>query len=489
MTDQLARALVQARTHPAALNRLRERIGLTTEAARRAGGYLAAAPHRPIAPSADAVAALEIFRRPLQDESIPGRDVLAELDAFGSPATVIQGVGRYFGYVNGGVEPVAAAAAILAGAWDQNVAIPGMSPVGAVLNDVAAGWIVDLLGLPAEAVATFTTGATLANFTAIVTARDALLARARWSVDERGLAGSPRIRIIAGAEVHTSVLKSLRMAGLGPGTVETVAVDASGAIDADAFPTDTDALTLVLLQAGNVTSGSSDPFARIIAGVRERGGWVHVDGAFGLWAAASPARKHLVEGVELADSWATDAHKWLNAPYDSGVVIVRDRSDLYRAMSTRAPYLDTADERSLRNVSPHMSQRARGVEAWALLAARGREGIAQLIDDSCDRASQFADLLGVAGVEVLAEPVLNQVPVAVGAAPGAPGDDDVTDAVIAAIQREGTLWAGASTWKGRRILRLSVSDAATTSDDVEASVLAIIACWESVLATRQARRE
>lgn len=293
MTDQLAHALLQARTHPAALNRLRERIGLTTEAARRAGRYLAAAPHRPIAPSADAVAALEIFRRPLQDESIPARDVLAELDAFGSPATIIQGVGRYFGYVNGGVEPVAAAAAILADAWDQNVALRGMSLVGSVLDEVAAGWIVDLLGLPSDAVATFTAGATLANFTAIVAARDTLLARAGWSVEQHGLAGAPPTRVIAGAEVDASALKSLRMAGLGPGAVERVPVDASGAIDADAFPADTDALTLVLLQAGNVTSGSSDPFARIIPGVRERGGWVHVDGAFGLRAAASPTRKHL----------------------------------------------------------------------------------------------------------------------------------------------------------------------------------------------------
>ena len=415
--------------------------------------------------------------------------MLTELDDFGSPATVNQGVGRYFGYVNGGVEPVAAAAAILAGAWDQNVAMPGQSPVGAVLDEVAAGWIVDLLGLPSSAVATFTTGATLANFTAIVAARDALLARAGWSVEQQGLTGAPSIRVIAGAEVHASVLKSLRMAGLGAGSIERVPVNETGAIDADAFPTDTDALTLVLLQAGNVTSGSSDPFARIIPGVRERGGWVHVDGAFGLWAAASPNRKHLVEGVELADSWATDAHKWLNAPYDSGVVIVREREDLYRAMAITAPYLATTDERPLLHLGPHMSQRARGVETWALLATRGRHGIAALIDDACDRALQFADLLGAAGVEVLARPVLNQVPVAFGVAPGEPGDDGVTDAVIAAIQSEGTLWAGVSTWKGRRVLRLSVSDAATTQDDVTAAALAIVECWESVLAVQAALRK
>lgn len=489
MSDQLARALVQARTHPVSLNRLRERVGLTTEAARRAGGYLAAAPFRPIAPTAEAVAALEVFRRPLQDGPIPARDVLAELDAFGSPATIVQGVGRYFGYVNGGVEPAAAAAAILAGAWDQNVAMPGQSPAGAVLDEVTAGWIVDLLGLPTDAIATFTTGATLANFTAIVAARDALLARAGWSVEDHGLAGAPSIRVIAGAEVHASALKSLRMAGLASGSIDRVPVDANGALDADAFPTDTDALTLVLLQAGNVTSGASDPFARVIPGVRERGGWVHVDGAFGLWAAASPTRRHLVDGVNLADSWATDAHKWLNAPYDSGVVIVRDRADLYRAMAITAPYLVTTDERPLLHLSPHMSQRARGVETWALLAARGRDGIAALIDGACDRASEFAALLGGAGVEVLAEPVLNQLPVAFGSAPGEPGDDAVTDAVIAAIQAEGTLWAGGSTWKGQRILRLSVSDAATTRDDVEAAALAIVACWESVRTDYSAHRD
>jgi len=480
MSDQLSSALAQARTHPAALHRLRERISLTTDAARRAGGYLAAAPHRAIAPSAGAVAALESFRRPLQDAPRAARDVLRELDEIGSPATTAQSVGRYFGYVNGGVEPAAAAASILAGAWDQNVAMPTMSPAAAVLDEVAAGWIIDLLGLPHEAVATFTTGATLANFTAIVAARDALLARAGWDVDALGLQGAPPIRVIAGDEVHVSALKSLRMAGLAPGLVERVPVDASGAIDADAFPTDTDELTLVLLQAGNVTSGASDPFARIIPGVRERGGWVHVDGAFGLWAAASPTRKHLVEGVELADSWATDAHKWLNAPYDSGVVIVRAHDDLYGAMSMQAAYVATTDDRPLMHLSPHMSQRARGVETWALLAARGRDGIAALIDDTCDRATQFAELLGTAGVEILAQPVLNQVPVAFGAAPGQSGDDEITDAVIAAVRAEGTLWAGASTWRGKRMLRLSVSDAATTVDDVDAASLAILECWEAV---------
>ncbi len=465
---------------PSGSARLDERIALTTDAARRAGEYLATAAHRSIAPTADAVAALDSFRRPLQDSPRAGHEVLRELDEIGSPATTVQAMGRYFGYVNGGVEPAAAAASILAGAWDQNAALPSMAPAAAVLDEVAAGWIVDLLGLPSDAVATFTTGATMANFTCIVTARDALLARAGWDVNERGIQGAPPIRVIVGEEVHISALKSLRLAGLAPGLVERVPVDSRGAIDADAFPTDTDALTLVLLQAGNVTTGASDPFDRIIPGVRKRGGWVHVDGAFGLWAAASPALRDQVAGVELADSWAADAHKWLNAPYDSGVVIVRTHADLYRAMSMQAAYVATTDARPLMNLSPHMSQRARGVETWALLAARGRTGIAELVDHSCAMAALFARLLREAGVEVLAEPALNQVPVAFGQRPSEPGDDAVTGATISAIQAEGTLWAGGSVWRGRKILRISVSDAATTEDDVRASVAAIVACWEEV---------
>lgn len=472
--------LTQVHTHPLALARLRERIAVTTEAARRAGNYLAASPHRPISPTGDAVAALDAFRRPLQESPRPAHDVLRELDEIGSPATTVQAMGRYFGYVNGGVEPAAAAASILAGAWDQNAALPSMAPAAAALDEVAAGWIVALLGLPSDAVATFTTGATMANFTGIVAARDALLAKAGWDVNELGIIGAPPIRVIAGAEVHISALKSLRLAGLAPGLVERVPVDGRGAIDADTFPTDTDALTLVLLQAGNVTTGASDPFDRIIPGVREPGGWVHVDGAFGLWAAASPALRAQVAGIELADSWATDAHKWLNAPYDSGVVIVRDQDDLYRAMAMHAPYLATTDARPLMHLSPHMSQRARGVETWALLAARGRAGIAELVDHSCAMAALFAELLSEAGAEVLVPPSLNQIPVAFGNSPGDRGDDAVTAAVTEAIQREGTLWAGGSMWRGQRILRISVSDAATTADDVRASVDAIVGCWAEV---------
>jgi glutamate/tyrosine decarboxylase-like PLP-dependent enzyme len=463
-------ALDRVHTNPASNARIRERIAITTEAARRAGSFIANAPFRPIAPTRDAVEALDVFRRPLQDVPIPAREVLAELDAFGSTAPVVQNHGRFFGFVNGGVEPAAAGAAILATAWDQNPGLAITSPSAAVLDEVAAGWVLDLLGMPEGAVATFTTGATLANFTGIVAARDALLARAGWDVNENGLFGAPRIRVIVGDEVHASALKSLRMAGFGPGQVDRVPTDENGAVIANEFPTDTDGLTLVLLQAGNVNTGASDPFADIIPGIRERGGWVHVDGAFGLWAAASPARRHLVEGVQLADSWATDAHKWLNAPYDSGIVIVRRDEDLRRAMKIEAPYLKTDEARPLIHLTPHMSQKARGVETWALLAALGRDGVADLIDRTSDHAAEFARLLHDGGAEVLAPVTLNQALIAF-------GDDAITDAVIAGVQAEGTMWAGGTLWHGRKAMRISVGDAATTADDVAASASAVLRVW------------
>jgi len=465
--------LERVHSNPASIARIRERIAITTEAARRAGSYIANAPHRPIAPSPDAVAGLDVFRRPLQDGSIPAREVLAELDAFGSPATVVQNHGRFFGFVNGGVEPAAAGAAILATAWDQNPGLAVTSPAAAVLDEVAAGWVLDLLGMPAGAVATFTSGATLANFTGIVAARDALLARAGWDVGEHGVFGAPPIRVIVGDEVHASALKSLRMAGFGPGDVERVPTDSTGAVIADAFPTDTDSLTLVLLQAGNVNTGASDPFSDIIPGIRERGGWVHVDGAFGLWAATSPARRALVEGVQLADSWATDAHKWLNAPYDSGIIIVRRDEDLRRAMKIEAPYLRTDEDRPLIHLTPHMSQKARGVETWALLASLGRSGVAELVDRTSDHAAAFAALLVEGGAQQLAPVVINQALVAF-------GSDEVTDAVIAGVQAEGTMWAGGTVWHGRKAMRISVSDAATTADDIEASAAAVLRVWRGL---------
>ena len=468
ITDPLDRV----HTNPVTLGRSRERIGLITEAARRAGSYVAGAAHRPVFPGADAVAGLDAFRRPLQDDPIPAREVLAELDTFGSPATAVLNDGRYFGFVTGGTDLAAGAAAILAGAWDQNAG--GMSPVTSVLDEVACGWVIDALGLPSTAVASFNAGATVANLTGIIAGRDALYARQGWDVARDGLAGAPALRIIVGEEVHASALKALRLAGFGESQIERVPTDAHGAIQAEAFPTDTDGRTLVLLQAGNVNTGASDPFAEIIPGVRERGGWVHVDGAFGLWAAASPRLRHLVAGVELADSWATDGHKWLNVPYDSGIVIVRDPADLTRAMAGDAPYLRGAASTPMHK-GIQISQRARAIDAWAMLASHGRRGLAELVERTCGLAQRFADALEAGGASVLAPVALNQVLVAF-------GDEEQTEAVIAAVESDGTCWAGTTVWKGRRAMRVSVSDAATTADDVDASAAAMLRCWESVRA-------
>ncbi len=452
------------------------RAAIIRDAAQRATDYMASGNERSIGASPEAQQALLAMHTALPEERTDPAAVLAALDAFGSPATTIQGQGRYFGFVNGGIEPAAQGAAILTGAWDQNVALPIMSPAVAHLDAQAARWVVELLGLPSESVATFCGGATVANFSCIVAARDALLHRAGWNMAKNGLQGAPTVRIVASAEAHISVLKSLRLAGFGTDGVTFAPTDDCGRIIASEFP-DVDSLTIVMLQAGNVNTGYSDPFADIIPRIHDQGGWVHVDAAFGLWAAVSPTRRRSVAGVELADSWATDAHKWLNAPYDSGIAICARRDDLHRAMMIDAPYLATDAERPLMHLSIQMSQGARGVLTWAVLAAQGRSGIVDLIDRTCDHAAKFASLLADGGAQVLAPPIINQALVRF-------DDDDTTNAVIAAVQADGTCWIGGTLWHGMRAMRLSVSDMATTSDDIEQSAAAILRCWHTVKSTR-----
>jgi glutamate/tyrosine decarboxylase-like PLP-dependent enzyme len=449
-----------------------DRAGLVLDAARRAARYVTASADRSVAPSPEALAALDGFGAELPEGPVPAAEVLDRLDRLGSPATMVSTQGRYFGFVTGGTDPAAQAAAVLAGAWDQNAGLPVMSPVAAHLDRLAAGWAVDLLGLPASAVAVFCSGATVANLTGILAGRDALLARLGWDVDRRGLAGSPPLRVVTGAEAHTSVLKALRMAGIGRDAVTRVPTDDCGRLRA-AQLLDVDDRTLVVLQAGNVDTGHSDPFAEVVGRARDQGAWVHVDGAFGLWAAASPALRHLVAGVEGADSWGTDAHKWLNAPYDSGIAICAQGEDLRRAFSTSAAYLASAGEREPLHLSVQMSQRARGVEAWAVLASRGRRGMAELVERNCRQAARLVRALAAGGAQVLAPVALNQALVHF-------GDDATTDAVIATLQREGTCWAGATTWHGRRAVRLSVSDAATTDDHIDRAAEAILASWKAV---------
>ncbi|WP_216853461.1 pyridoxal phosphate-dependent decarboxylase family protein [Phytoactinopolyspora halotolerans] len=422
-------------------------------------------------PTEQALRDLAGFPRELADEPVPASEVLAMLDELGSPATVVSTGGRYFGFVNGGADPAASAAAVLVSAWDQNVALPVMSPVAALLDELAGRWSCQLLGLPGTAIAAFCSGASIANLTCILAARDALLRRAGWSVERRGLAGAPRLRVVASAEIHASVEKALRAAGFGTDDVTSAPTDDCGRVLVEEFPS-VDDRTLVLLQAGNVNTGHSDPFRQIIPSVHDNGGWVHVDGAFGLWAAASDTQRHRVDGVDLADSWATDGHKWLNAPYDSGIAICRDPADLRRAMAFDAAYFATDAERAAAHLGLQMSQRARGAEIWAILASHGRRGIAELVDRLCAHAKRMADLLDAAGARILIPTALNQVLVQF-------DNDQTTDAVIAAVQADRTCWAGGTRWHGHRAMRISICDSATTSTDIETAAHAILRCWRT----------
>jgi glutamate/tyrosine decarboxylase-like PLP-dependent enzyme len=459
---------------PSAVNvtdRQAAKAQLVLDAAERAAAYHVASRHRGVYPATEAVAGLAAFPCELADDPVPAGEVLAMLDELGSPATVVTTAGRYFGYVNGGTDPAAEAAAVLTGAWDQNVALPAMSPVAALLDEVAARWSCQLLGIPDTAVAAFCSGASIANLTGILAARDELLRRRGWSVEQRGLSGAPALRVVASAEIHSSVTKALRAAGFGADAVTPARTDECGRVLVEEFPA-VDDRTLVLLQAGNVNTGHSDPFGEIVPMVRSQGGWVHVDGAFGLWANASAAQRHLVEGVELADSWATDAHKWLNVPYDCGFAICRDPAHLRRAMAFDAAYFATDAERATAHLGLQMSQRARGVEVWALLRSLGRRGVADLVDRLCGHVARMAEALDAAGAHVLVPTALNQVLVRF-------DDDETTDAVIAAVQADGTCWAGGTTWHGLRAMRISVCDAATTSDDIDVSARAILRCWHA----------
>ena len=444
------------------------RPALLREACQRALAYLDGLADRPVAPTAEAVAALSRLDFPLPGPGLDARDVLAMLDEVGSPATVAIGGPRYFGFVNGGALPVAQAAAWLGAAWDQNVALTVMSPTAAALNAVALRWVTELLGLPGTAWGGFVTGATMANAACLAAARDAVLTKHGWDAAGQGLAGAPPVTVVVGEEVHTAVRKALGLVGLGRDRAVVLPADGQGRIEPRGLP----ALTgpaLVCLQAGNVNSGASDPFGPLIAWAHEQGAWVHVDGAFGLWAAASPGTAAQVAGVAGADSWATDAHKWLNTTYDCGIALVRDPGALRSAMESSAAYLPEDAAREPMHFTPQSSQRARGAEVWAVLAALGRDGVAELVDRTCRLARRFADGLRAAGYDVLNDVVLNQVVVAF-------GDPEHTDATIAAVQREGTCWCGPTTWRGRRAMRISVSCWTTTERDIDRCVAAVLGC-------------
>ncbi len=439
---------------------------LLADAARRAAAYLDGLAGRPVAPSPEAVAALGGLDVPLPEGPADPAAVLEELDRRISPATMAMAGPRFFGFVIGGSLPATVAASVLATAWDQNSAKWAVTPGTAAIEKVALRWTLEALGLPRSAAGGFVTGATVANFTALAAARNAVLARAGWDVEARGLFGAPPVAVVVGAEVHVSVLKALAMLGLGRDRVATVPVDGQGRLRPEALPP-LRGPAIVCLQAGNVNTGAFDPAAPVVARAREVGAWVHVDGAFGLWAAASPRRANLVAGLADADSWATDAHKWLNVPYDSGLALVRDGASLQAAMGITAAYLPEAGERDPADSTPELSRRARGVEVWAALRSLGRAGLADLVERTCRHAARFAEGLSAAGFRVLNEVVLNQVLVSF-------GDDARTRRVIAALQADGTCWCGGTVWQGKTAMRISVSNWATADEDVERSLAAML---------------
>jgi glutamate/tyrosine decarboxylase-like PLP-dependent enzyme len=446
---------------------LGQRDSLVASAAERARSYLGTLAERRVSPSPEAIDALAGFPRDLPAEPIAAHEVLALLDGIGSPATTATAGPRYFGFVNGGTLPIALATSWLSAAWDQNVALAVMSPVAAHLEELALKWIAELIGLPEGSGGGFVGGATLANTTCLIAARDAVLARHGWDATEDGLFGAPPIDVYVGAEAHSALHKSLGLVGLGRARVHTLPADSQGRIIASGLPRIGNP-AILCTQAGNVNGGASDPFGPLIDWAHAGEAWVHVDGAFGLWAAASPAVADHVDGVQGADSWATDAHKWLNTTYDSGIALVRDAELLRRSMSSSAAYLMPGEVRDPMSYTPSASQRARGVECWAVLAHLGRRGVAELVEGSCALARRFSTALSAAGAEVLNDVVLNQVVVAF-------GDAGQTDAVIERVQADGTCWAGSTTWQGRRAMRISISCWATTEHDVDRSTEAIIA--------------
>lgn len=443
---------------------------LLLDAANRGVRYLSGVDTRSVAASPEAIACLAELNGALPDAPTSPEGVLETLDRIGSPATTATTGRRFFGFVIGGALPVTVAANWLAGAWDQPAGLVAVSPIGAALEDISLRWLVDLFGLPEGTGGAFVTGATMANFTALAAARNAVFARAGWDVEAEGLLGAPGITVVTGEEAHPSVFKSLGLLGLGRNRAFRVPVDGQGRMRPDALPP-LDDRTIVCVQAGNVNTGACDAIAEVCARAHDRGAWVHVDGAFGLWAAASPRLAHLVNGIGQADSWATDAHKWLNVPYDSGVAFVRSAEHLQRAMSLTAAYLPHGAQREPSQFTPELSRRARGVEIWAALKSLGRAGVAGMIERNCRQASTFAERLERAGCEILNEVVLNQVLVSF-------GQPEVTRRTIELIQRDGTCWCGETKWQGRVAMRISVSAWATTDADVDRSVDAMLRCWK-----------
>lgn len=440
---------------------------LLTNASKMGIHFLESLKQRRAFPAKEDLEKLKGFVEPIPDEPSDPELTLWMLNEIGSKGTVANAGGRYFGFVIGGSNPVSLAANWLASAWDQNSGLEVTSPIGATLEKVCSKWLSEILPVSKYAVAGFVTGVTVANFCGLAAARHSILMKQNWDVQAKGLFGAPEIKVVISEDAHGSLLKALSLIGFGRERVIKVPVDEQGKIIVGKFPQDIDDKTIVCLQAGNVNTGSFDPAEEIVPFAKSKGAWVHIDGAFGLWAGASKNKSYLTKGYELADSWATDAHKWLNVPYDSGIILCKHPDDLRTAMSMQGDYLDQSGERIPYQYTPELSRRARAIEIWAALHSLGKKGIENLIDRTCNYADKFAAGVRSAGFEVLNSVVINQVLVSF-------GDSNMNEKIVSEIQNDGTCWVGTSKWKGKTVMRISVSSWATTEDDVDKSLEAII---------------
>jgi glutamate/tyrosine decarboxylase-like PLP-dependent enzyme len=428
--------------------------------------YADSALGRRVYPAAAAIDQLGRFVEELPEHTGNGVDIIQQLHEYGSPATVTSTGGRYFGLVNGSALPVALGARWLADFWDQNAALYKSSPINAKLEEICEGWLRDLFGLPEETVAGFVSGSSSAILCGLAAGRYRTFQNKDWDINSKGFRGAPRIRVVTGRQAHGTVVRAIALLGFGIDNIEWVNVDDQGRIVPDDLP-DLDDGTILILQAGNVNSGSFDDFEKLCNRAHTAGAWVHVDGAFGLWAAGCSTLAHLTKGIEAADSWSVDGHKTLNTPYDSGIVLCRDKASLAAALQVSGPYITYGDNRDGMLYTPEMSRRARAVELWASLKYLGRRGVNDLVYGLHERAVQLGSELRTAGFEILNDIVFNQVLVAC-------DNDAVTEKTIENIQQSGDCWVGGAQWLERSVIRVSVCSWATTPDDISRSVKAFV---------------
>ncbi|MBN1119750.1 MAG: aspartate aminotransferase family protein [Anaerolineae bacterium] len=441
------------------------------QAAAYAFDYLDTIVDRAVFSSDEALKQLSVFDEPLPQKPGDVPHILEMLHDYGAPATVAQGGGRYFGFVNGNVIPGSLAARWLADAWDQNAALHVISPIAAKLEQVCEKWLVDLFRLPEDTAAGFVSGTSIATLCGLLAGRNTILERQGWDVVEDGIFGAPPIRVVASDQAHGTVRKALAILGVGRNNIEWIPADEQGRFDVDRLPL-LDDNTLLILQAGNVYTGSFDPFVPLCAAAQGAGAWVHIDGAFGLWAAACEQTRSLTDGIDMADSWSVDGHKTLNSPYDSGIVLCKDRSALVKSLQASGSYIQYSDQRDGMLYTPEMSRRARGIELWALLKTLGRSGIDALVARLCENAKLFGEILAADGFRVLNDIVFNQVMVAC-------DTPELTLSTLKHIQASGECWCGGAQWRGEPVIRISVCSWVTTAGDVRRSARAFVDARET----------